>query len=218
MRSAGKAELLIVDEDLMTRTSLSEILSEIGHDVRMAKNGSSAMVEIQTRLPDIILSALDMPGFEFLSEVRYRFPSIHVIAMSDASSTDGQQSKAMADAFYEKGTNPAVLLEIVSAMIHLQNQERSLRKAVGLTPTWIRWNEMDSSGEAYIIVTCPNCLRSFPHVFGEDTCLLQETCCVYCYRSIEYTIALPIYSSSIQSSRQKSRTRKPTLLEIYDLD
>jgi DNA-binding NarL/FixJ family response regulator len=46
------------------------------------------LVEIRKEIAEIILSDLNMPGmsgFELLSLVRARFPSIRLIAMSDAS-------------------------------------------------------------------------------------------------------------------------------------
>jgi CheY-like chemotaxis protein len=68
---------------------MSMVLTEIGYSVRSAQDGFSALVEIRKDVPDIILSDLNMPGmsgFELLSVVRRRFPSIRVIAMSGAFS------------------------------------------------------------------------------------------------------------------------------------
>ena len=52
-----------------------------------AEDGFSALAEIRKEVPDILLSDLNMPrmsGFELLSVVRRRFPSIRTIAMSGA--------------------------------------------------------------------------------------------------------------------------------------
>ena len=86
-----KERLLIVDDEPSIRESLSSVLAEIGHPVRTAEDGFSALIEIRKEIPDTILSDLNMPrmsGFEFLSVVRRRFPAIPVIAMSGAFSGD----------------------------------------------------------------------------------------------------------------------------------
>jgi CheY-like chemotaxis protein len=81
----AKVKLLIVDDEVSIRTSLSLIFTGSGHSVRSSADGFSALFEIRQELPDIILSDLNMPGmsgFELLSVVRRRFPAIQVIAMS----------------------------------------------------------------------------------------------------------------------------------------
>ena len=60
-------------------------------------------------------------------------------------------------------------------------------------PIWIPRNGRDTSGEAYVIITCPECLRTFPQVLGEAACLIQRTGCVYCYNSIQYAIVPPSF-------------------------
>jgi len=99
--------------------SLSHIFAELGHVVRSAVDGRSALVEIRKELPDILLSDLNMPGmsgFELLSVVRCQFPTIKVIAMSGAFSGDAVPPGVAADAFYEKGTSLSPLFQVVKAM------------------------------------------------------------------------------------------------------
>ncbi|WP_432445178.1 response regulator [Terriglobus albidus] len=101
--SSARASLLIVDDDSLLRVSLSQIFSGMDYEVRSAEDGLSALCEIDRKIPAIILSDLYMPrlsGFDFLAEVRSRFPSIMLIAMSASFfASDG----VVADAFYEKG-------------------------------------------------------------------------------------------------------------------
>src|ERR1700731_3313212 len=119
MMPLAKIRLLIVDDEPSTRMLLSQIFTELGHSVRSAEDGFSALFEIRQEIPDVILSDLNMPGmsgFEFLSVVRRRFPGIHVIAMSGAFSGDGVQPGVAAAAFYEKATSLRSLLQIVEAV------------------------------------------------------------------------------------------------------
>jgi DNA-binding NtrC family response regulator len=115
----SKVKLLIVDDELPIRTSLSQIFTEFQYVVRSAEDGVSALREIGQATPDIILSDLNMSGmsgFELLSEVRGRFPMIRVIAMSGAFSGDSIPSGVAADAFYEKGTGLSALLKIMETV------------------------------------------------------------------------------------------------------
>ena len=82
-----KTRVLIVDDELSVRTSMSQLLTEVGYRARTAEDGFSALVELRKEVPDILLSDLNMPnmsGYELLSVVRRRFPAIQTIAMSGA--------------------------------------------------------------------------------------------------------------------------------------
>ena len=57
-----------------------------------------------------------MSGVEFLLAVRHLFPSIQVIAMSGAFSGTCVPAGVVANAFFEKGSDPALLIKAVSAM------------------------------------------------------------------------------------------------------
>jgi CheY-like chemotaxis protein len=113
------ARLLVVDDEPSIRTSMSQVLAEIGYSVRSAQDGFSALVEMQKEIPEIILSDLNMPGmsgFELLSLVRRRFPAIRLIAMSGAFSGDEVPSGVTADAFYQKGSGVRSLLKIIGGL------------------------------------------------------------------------------------------------------
>ena len=56
-----KARLLIVDDEPSTRTLLSQIFGNLGHPVRAAEDGFSALEQIREEEPDILLSDLNMP-------------------------------------------------------------------------------------------------------------------------------------------------------------
>ena len=113
-----KGNLLIVDDIFLIRELLSAFFKESGYSVRSAQDGYSALVEIRSEVPDILLSDLNMPGmsgFELLSVVRSKFPKIQAIAMSSGLPKGGEP-RVVADAFYRKGTNLGRLLQIVEAM------------------------------------------------------------------------------------------------------
>jgi CheY-like chemotaxis protein len=215
-----KVKLLIVDDEWSIRMSFSQIFTEFGHSVRSAKDGFSALSEIRQETPDIILSDLNMPGmsgFELLSVVRRRFPKIHVIAMSGKFSGDGVPPGVAADAFYEKGTDLGSLLQIVEAMT-CQERSPSLQQSNMLAPIWIPRNGHDPSGEAYVMITCPECLRTFPQVLDDAICDIHETGCVYCCSLVHYAIVQPANPASPHAFQRKPGAGAATPLSVPDLN
>jgi CheY-like chemotaxis protein len=185
----AKVNLLIVDDDAALRVLLSQIFAASGHHVRAAADGFSALSELRLELPDIILSDLNMPGmsgFEFLSVVRRRFPAIRVIAMSSAFPVDGLPAGVAADAFYQKGSTFGSLLQIMEGMT---SPEQPSRKHGGApAPIWVEGNGHDSSGGAYIMLTCPECLRTFAQATNQALSPVHETDCIYCTHQFHYAI------------------------------
>lgn len=209
----AKVKLLIVDDEVSLRTSFSLVFTTFGHSVRSAEDGFSALGQIRMEMPDILLSDLNMPrmsGFELLSVVRRRFPAIKVIAMSGAFSGDTVPVGIVADAFYEKGSSPGALLEIVRAMA--QTDRSSVQHSRTLAPIWIPKNGHDPSGEDYVMVTCPECLRTFPQVLGEAGHPIRETGCVHCLSLIRYAIVQPADAPSLQVLQKKPAAAAPTPL------
>jgi DNA-binding NtrC family response regulator len=137
-----KARLLVVDDDNDLRITLPMILTGVGYRVQSAEDGFSALLKIRTEMPDILISDLNMPGmsgFELLSVVRRRFPSIRVIAMSSAFSGHVVPVGVDAEVFHEKATGVPALLSLVERMaIPRSSQHRSLAAKKSLTsPTAI---------------------------------------------------------------------------------
>ncbi len=215
----AKIKLLIVDDEPSTRMLLTHIFTELGHSVRSAEDGFSALMEIRQEIPDILLSDLNMPGmsgFELLSVVRRRFPGIHVIAMSGAFSGDGVQPGVAADAFYEKATNLGTLLQIVEAVAHPGRP--TIQYPSKLAPIWIQSNGHDPFGEAYVMISCPECLRTFTQFLGKAINHIHETDCVHCSSLIHYAIVHPINPASPQIFQRKPCAGMLMPLSVSDLD
>jgi CheY-like chemotaxis protein len=185
--------LLVVDDDAALRMSLSHIFAAFGHRVRCAADGFSALSELRLEVPDIILSDLNMPGmsgFEFLSVVRRRFPSIKVIAMSSAFAIDDIPLGVAADAFYQKGSNLGHLLEMVEGMT-TPEAPQSLKPAGTAAPIWVERTGHGFPGGANIMLTCPECLRAFPQLSLETPLPVHETNCIYCDSAFDYAVVQP---------------------------
>ena len=199
--STPTQNILIVEDDVQLRLLLSAILAQAGYKVRTTEDGFSALAEIRTEAPDILLSDLymsGMSGFELLSVVRRRFPAIQVIAMSSAFSGSDVPTGIAADAFYEKATNVAGLLQIIEATIHFDGLYSIYRPGPS-APIWID----APSGEPYVMMACPECLRMFTQVLGKTGCLIRESCCVYCHSLIHYAIVQPTNQTSSRAFQWK---------------
>jgi CheY-like chemotaxis protein len=187
-----KHQILIVDDEASIRTLQAQVLNGAGYEVATAENGFDALLKLKTFIPNLIISDLNMPkmsGFEFLSVVRRRFPKISVIASSGAYESRAVPTGVLADAFYAKGQeHPETILGLVAELIE--------RSAAGVrphqdetAPVWIPRNGKNANGIPYIVITCTECLRSFPlNVTTEQNSEVLETLCLFCSNKVNYII------------------------------
>jgi CheY-like chemotaxis protein len=151
--------ILIVEDDATLREFGKLLLSARGYEVLCAEDGFEGLAALKNSLPDIIISDLRMPnmnGFEFLSVVRRRFPSIPVIAISGEFSGLSVPESVLADAFFAKGEyQPPQLFEKIVELL----EELPTRPRVGKPNTAAVWVKND---KGTIAVTCSECLRTFP--------------------------------------------------------
>jgi DNA-binding NtrC family response regulator len=78
-------QLLIVDDDVTIRDSLSGALSNAGTEVRVAEHAERALAMIQETAPDIVISDVRMPGLDglaLLKLLKERAPFVDVILMT----------------------------------------------------------------------------------------------------------------------------------------
>jgi len=201
MSNVPKFEIIVVDDDASIRESLALVLQSSGYETTTAINGFDALLQLKRRLPAIVLSDLNMPqmsGFELLSVVRRRFPQISVIAMSGAyHSGEAVPGGVIADAFYPKGYGtPEMLLRIVADLVQTSAAHAVDHKRES-APVWIPRNGHDSHGIPFVVLTCTDCLRSFPlSVTTEDLQKIQETPCLFCPNTVRYIIDFSIAIAS----------------------
>ena len=199
-----RATLLVVDDEVSIRLSLSQALIEIGYNVRCAEDGFSALRELSSAVPDLLLSDLNMPnmsGFELLSVIRRRFPAIRTIAMSGSFSGNEAPSGVAADGFYQKGSSIAALLRLMET---LPQVEREYHPPTGPNELlWIHHNSHDLSLDASVTITCPECLRTFPQTLGSGY-LKRKADCIYCHCSIHYAIVQDADRMPLQAFQRQS--------------
>ena len=209
-----KPKLLIVDDEPSTRTLLTQIFSNLGHEVKTAEDGFSALEQIREDVPDVLLSDLNMPGmsgFELLSVVRRRIPEIYVIATSGAFTGDAVPNGIAADAFYEKATGLPTLFQIMQDAALPEQTPRAGSSAD--IPIWITPTDRDASLKARVLIGCPQCLRAFPLAVDAADFVIHETACVYCDTIIHYATVHPMDPSSPHRFQVQSNHKAPTSIE-----
>jgi CheY-like chemotaxis protein len=206
MPNRSRYQILLVDDDGGVRNTLAMLLTSAGYDVATANDGFEALLHLKRALPGMIISDLNMPrmsGFEFLSVARRRFPEILVIAMSGAyhegSTVPGG---VIADGFYPKGSDPKALFATVADLIKTAPVRQAAHRRES-APVWIPRNGKDSNGVPYIVVTCTECLRSFPlNVTEEASPEVRETPCLFCRSVVRYIIDFSLSIVSPPSREQ----------------
>jgi chemotaxis protein histidine kinase CheA/CheY-like chemotaxis protein len=93
-RRREQRRVLIVDDSAITGDLVSEILAGAGLEVELALDGQAALTMIEARMPDLVLSDIDMPvmnGFELLKHIRGRWPHLPVVVLSTRASPDDRR-------------------------------------------------------------------------------------------------------------------------------
>jgi len=135
MHDNSHAEILVIDDDAMSRRVLSQLLSAAGYDCRVSKDGSEALEAIHARPPSLLLLDFDMPGLNG-AEVLRRLRSdenatvaqIPAIMLTAHGSEQSEVSclQAGADDFVTKPVNASVLRARIETQLRLRSMRRQL--------------------------------------------------------------------------------------------
>jgi two-component system response regulator (stage 0 sporulation protein F) len=82
------ATILVIEDDDSVRGLLAYWLKRAGHKVREASDGAAGMKAIEAQPADVVVCDLFMPnkeGLETIPELRRRFPTAKVVAISGGS-------------------------------------------------------------------------------------------------------------------------------------
>ncbi len=203
-----KQRILMVDDDEKLLIKLSSLLSREGYELRTARDGFEALSAMRDSAPDLLISDLEMPnmsGFELLSVVRRRFPGVSVIVMSDEF-TPASAAMVLCDQHIEKGSNARTKLVASVRQLLSHSPLRAQPARIDKAPVWF-----PARTSGYIVLTCPNCLRSFPlmtgaAVIGKDAALACDHCGSEVIYHIEDSV-LPI-ADDLRKINQPVRERR----------
>jgi hypothetical protein len=181
-------DVLVADDSPLLVSVLAEIFRECGYSVRTAPDGFVALAMMRDRIPDILISDLNMPrmsGFELLSVVRRRFPKVAVIAMSGAYSGSIVPYGVPADAFYAKGE--CSVAELFDMLCEIKD-DATRRSARADAPIWTPAMPIGQDDLSVMAVACPECLRSFYHCLHDVELLRAERNCPHCLHPVQLAI------------------------------
>jgi len=85
------ALVLAVDDDADVRFLVETVLEREGHVVATYPDGESLIADLQSRLPDVVILDVMLPGMdglEVLAELRRRIPGVPVLMLTAATSVD----------------------------------------------------------------------------------------------------------------------------------
>ncbi|TMP92092.1 MAG: response regulator [Verrucomicrobia bacterium] len=152
MSNNSRAQILVVDDDAISRKILAQLLASAGHDCRECEDGAKALQLIHAKPPSLLLLDFDMPGLNG-AEVLRRLRSdadpavaqIPAIMLTGHGSEESEVSclQAGADDFVTKPINAAVLLARIETQLRLRSMRRQLERQNDELEEWRRNLERD---------------------------------------------------------------------------
>ncbi len=203
--------ILLADSDPECLQTCSDQLCNEGYEVITASNGFEALSVLRGATPDLLITDLnlaEMSGFELLSVLRKRFPQVGAIAFSGKYTPANMPSEALCDAFVAKAPNFCFeLMEQVRTV--MQNGPiRASRARTDIVPVWIPRPTV-----GYIVLTCPECLRSFSVIEPKASPAFEQ--CVFCGGEVRFEMSVveqapesPPDSLQLQSRKIREQARK----------
>jgi sigma-B regulation protein RsbU (phosphoserine phosphatase) len=152
MHDNSHAEILVADDDAMSRRVLARLLSAAGYNCRVCKDGSEALDTIRDKPPSVLLLDFDMPGpngAEVLRRLRSDTdPAVAQIPAIMLTAHGSEQSEvsclqAGADDFVTKPVNSSVLRARIETQLRLRSMRRQLERQNDELEKWRRDLERD---------------------------------------------------------------------------
>jgi phosphoserine phosphatase RsbU/P len=152
MSDNSRAEILVVDDDAISRRVLAKSLTAAGYKCRVSKDGSEALEAVRAKPPSLLLLDFDMPGLngsEVLTRLRADRHSavsqIPTILLTAHGSEESEVSclQAGADDFVTKPVNAAVLRARIETQLRLRSMRRQLERQNDELERWRRNLERD---------------------------------------------------------------------------
>lgn len=152
--------ILIVDDDIAVRTSLTLLLKGAGHDVITANNSNQAFEQVKTQKPELVILDLNFSietsgeeGMSLLKQLRAYNSSLPIILITGWASIDlaVKGMKLGANDFMHKPWNNDHVLQSIATLVQLNGSKKNTTKTR---------KELDKK-------------YSLQHIIGEDANLLN---------------------------------------------
>ena len=152
MSDNSHIEILVVDDDAMSRRVLAQLLTAAGYKCRVCKDGSEALEIVHATPPTLLLLDFDMPGLNgaevlrrLRSDANPAVAQIPTIMLTGHGSEESEVSclQAGADDFVTKPINAAVLRARIETQLRLRSMRRQLERQNDELEEWRRNLERD---------------------------------------------------------------------------
>ena len=147
-----RPQILIVDDDALSRKILGQVLTSAGYDCQVCGNGADALKIICARPPSLLLLDFDMPGpngadvlRRLRSDQNQAVAQLPTIMLTAHGSEESEISclQAGADDFVTKPVNAAVLRARIETQLRFRSMRRELEKQNDELEQWRRDLERD---------------------------------------------------------------------------
>jgi len=152
MSNNSRAQILVVDDDAISRKILAQLLTSAGHESRECEDGAKALQLIHAKPPSLLLLDFDMPGLNgaevlrrLRSDANPAVAQIPTIMLTGHGSEESEVSclQAGADDFVTKPINAAVLRARIETQLRLRSMRRQLERQNDELEEWRRNLERD---------------------------------------------------------------------------
>jgi CheY-like chemotaxis protein len=117
-------KVLLIDDDAFFRALMGKALDKQGYETVLACDGQDVLEKIENDILDLIITDLFMPnkeGLEVIQEIRVRYPSINIIAMSSDGPAGYSSFLKMAqaigaNAILKKPFGPEMLIKTINEL------------------------------------------------------------------------------------------------------
>ena len=116
---SSDSSILVVDDDLSIRHTVSEILEMEGYAVKTASDGAEALAMVERARPALVLLDMRMPvmdGWGFAREIRARGLHLSILVMTAAQDARNWAQEIGADGYLAK---PFELMDLLNAVERL---------------------------------------------------------------------------------------------------
>ena len=152
MSNNSGAQILVVDDDAMSRKTLARLMATAGYRCHECEDGAKALQVLHVKQPSLLLLDFDMPGLNGAEVLkRLRSDNDPAIAQIPAIMLTGHGSEASevrclqagADDFVTKPINAAVLRARIETQLRLRSMRRQLERQNDELEEWRRNLERD---------------------------------------------------------------------------
>ena len=114
--------LMVVDDDAVARQTMEDILTDEGYEVMLAQDGRDASEQLARRLPQLLLTDLEMPelnGERLIEHVRATHPQLPIVVLTSRLVIDARREaqRLGVTGYINKPIEIGTLLSIVESTL-----------------------------------------------------------------------------------------------------